>query len=390
VSIDSATQEQRTGAPKRDELTLLRDGEAAFPAMIAAIEGARRDIVLEMYWFDDSPIARKVIDALTARARAGVSVRVIYDAFGSIGSDSERFHALIEAGGKVIEFNPVAPWRRRFRLGWISQRDHRKFLVVDGTDTYIGGLNIGAPWAPSAQGGGGWRDDVAHVTGPAAARLRQLFFDTWQAQGGEVPPDVHRRDGRLLLTAAQRACAPDDGQAAVLGHDALGARMVMRRTYLQRIRAAEHRILIANSYFLPDGGVRRALERAARRGVEVRVIVPRNSDVPAVAWACRHTYARLMKAHVHVHEWLPSVLHSKTAVIDAWATTGSYNFDYLSWRYNLEANIASTDVSFVTAVERSLRDDLARCEEVDPVVWSRRPWSERIRDGFFHLFRKFL
>jgi cardiolipin synthase len=374
-------------------VTLLRDGTEVFPAMLDAIAAARREVLLEMYWFDDAPVARRIIAALAERARAGVPVRVLYDAIGSLGAPDERFHALQEAGGKVVEFNPIAPWRRRFRFGWIEQRDHRKILVVDGAMAFVGGLNIGLPWMPAEDGGGGWRDDVARIEGAAAEKSRTLFYETWRKQGGECPHDVAWTPKKPLREAARevvKAAQVGHGEVEVLGHDAWGARMIIRRRYLSHIRTATKRVLIANSYFLPDGAVRRALENAARRGVEVRVIVPRHSDVPAVAWATRALYARLMKAGVHVHEWTRGVLHAKTALIDGWATTGSYNMDARSWRYNLEANVATDHPDFVAAVERSLRDDLRAGEEVDPAQWAKRPWVDRLREWWFYLFRKSL
>ncbi len=374
-------------------LTLLRDGAAVFPAMLAAIAAAEREIVLEMYWLDDAPVARRVLAAMAERARAGVAVRVLYDAIGSLGAAESRFDELRASGGEVVEFNPVAPWRKRFRLGWVEQRDHRKILVVDGATAFVGGLNIGLPWAPREEGGGGWRDDVARADGSPAVTARTLFFETWRRQGGACPPDVAWTPRKPLRVAAREAVRPTGlarGEVEVLGHDAWAARMLIRRRYLSHIRAATRRILIANSYFLPDGAVRRALEKAARRGVEVRVIVPRESDVPAVAWATRALYARLLKAGVHVHEWVGPVLHAKTALVDDWATTGSYNMDARSWRYNLEANVATDDPDFVAQVERSLRDDLLHTEAVDPVAWSRRPWLDRLREGWFYLFRKTL
>ena len=191
----------------------------------------------------------------------------------------------------------------------------------------------------------------------------------------------------VKFIAPEVAASPE---VVMLGHDAWGARRVIRRVYLQRIRGAERRVLIANSYFIPDGAMYRALERAARRGVEVRVIIPRVSDVPVVTWAARHLYSRMMKAGVHVHEYLGRVLHSKTALIDDWATTGSYNLDSLSWRSNLEANMATTDAGFVRAMQDSFERDLADCEEVDPVAWGRRPWADKLRSWGWYLFRKFL
>lgn len=379
-------------------VTLLRDGVAAFPAMIEAIERATQEVLLEMYWFDDSPVARRFIDAMAERARAGVRVCVLYDAFGSIGASDARFEPLQAAGGRVIEFNPVAPWRKRFRVEWVERRDHRKILVVDGIVAFIGGMNIGLPWMPAAEGGGGWRDDVARAEGTAAERARALFYETWRKQGGDCPADLTFRKRTLRMAAREvvsgmagpTAPPPPPEAPEVLGHDAWAARLVIRRTYLSRIRGARRRILVANSYFLPDGAVRRGLEQAARRGVEVRVIVPRHSDVPAVAWATRALYARLLRAGVCVHEWVGATLHAKTAVIDDWATTGSYNMDARSWRYNLEANLAASDPAFVAAVEASLREDLRGSEEVVAERWARRPWVDRLREWWFYLFRKLL
>ncbi len=380
-------------APAADRVALLRDGVEAFPAMLDAVASARHEVLVEMYWFDDSPVSRRFIAALTERARVGVAVRVSYDSIGSIGSDRGRFNELVAACGRVIEYNPIAPWRRRFRFGWVSQRDHRKIIVIDSRVAFIGGLNIGAPWAPAEEGGGGWRDDVARVEGTGAQRLRGLFYDTWCRQSGDRPADVTPASNWGRLQAARKASGlalaanPD---VTVLGHDAWGARRVIRRVYLQRIRGAERRIVIANSYFIPDLATCRALEQAARRGVEVRVIVPRVSDVPVVTWAARHLYTRLMKAGVHVHEYLGRVLHAKTALVDGWVTTGSYNLDSLSWRVNLEANMATAEPGFVRAVAASLSRDLADCEEVDPVSWTRRPWADKVRAWGWYLFRKFL
>lgn len=379
-------------------LTLLRDGVAAFPAMLEAIARASREVLLEMYWFDDSPVALRFVDALAERARGGVRVCVLYDAFGSIGASDARFEPLRVAGGRVIEFNPVAPWRKRFRVEGVERRDHRKILVIDGAVAFIGGMNIGLPWMPASEGGGAWRDDVARAEGTAAEHARALFYETWRAQGGDCPSDLTFRKRTLRMAAREVVSGmagptvppPSAESVEVLGHDAWAARLVIRRRYLSRIRGARRRILVANSYFLPDGAVRRGLETAARRGVEVRVIVPRHSDVPAVAWATRALYARLMRAGVHVHEWIGATLHAKTAVIDDWATTGSYNMDARSWRYNLEANLAADDATFVAAVEASLREDILGSEEVDPARWAERPWFDRAREWWFYLFRKLL
>lgn len=379
-----------------ERITLLRDGSEAIPAMLKAIRAARREVVLEMYWLDSSVVGRAVIEALTERARAGVAVYVLYDAIGSLGADGGLYDELLAAGGRVLEFNPIAPWRRRFRAGWVSQRDHRKLLVVDESVAFVGGLNLGLPWLCLDEGGGGWRDDVAVVVGPTAARVRALFFETWTKQGGECPKNLRVFTSRERAEAAREELGVSNMTrvhpvVAVLGHDAWGARWAIRRAYLSRIRNAERRVLIENPYFIPDMRVKRALKYAARRGVEVRVVVPRESDVPAVKYATEWLYTDLMEAGIHVHEWTRGVLHAKTLLVDDWATTGSYNLDYRSFRYNLEANLASTDPAFVAAVEDSMRRDIAEhTEEVDLAVWRKRPLLDKLRSWIFYLIRKLL
>lgn len=372
-----------------DAVTLLRDGLEALPRMFNAVRGAQREVLLEMYWLDSSPVGRDLVQALTARAKQGVKVRVIYDAIGSLGVDRSMYDPLLEAGGQVLEFNPIAPWRQRFRLTAVSRRDHRKILVVDGRAAFVGGLNIGMEWVPSSQGGGGWRDDVAELRGPCCERVRALFYDVWREQGGEVPDDFVPRTRRQLTSLARAELSRE--RITVLGHDAWGARRAIRRAYLSRIRSARRRVIIVNPYFVPDGGVLRALHRAAKRGVEVLVVVPRMSDVPAVTWAGRALYAWLMRRGVQVYEWVGPMLHAKSALIDDWATTGSYNLDFRSLRYNLEANVATTEAPFIDAMERTILDDLAtHCEPVTLEAWSRRPWSEKLRAAALYLFRKLL
>jgi cardiolipin synthase len=408
-------------------IRLLRNGDEAFPAWLEALRSAQQEILLEMYWFADDRTGQRFKEVLVERARAGVDVCVIYDALGSLGSEG-LFDELTAAGARVLEFHPIAPWRKRFRVDGIAQRDHRKIIVVDATIAFTGGINICDQAASRAEGGGGWRDDAVRVTGAAAVELRALFFDTWLRLGGAAPQRgavVVRRARRQLLAAArvqaggtipppslmeriQRISRPSmidrdslvpaqDGKirhptpsVQVFGHAAWAASRTIRNLYVRHIRAAGRLILIANSYFVPDPTVRRALERAARRGVEVRVIVPGKSDVPSVSIAMRALYTRLMRAGVHIHEWVDGMMHAKTAVVDAWATVGSYNLDYRSLRHNLEANVASSDTTFVTSVETSVRSDLDHCREIDPVVWAKRPWLQKALEWLLYLIRKLL
>ena len=162
-----------------DRVRLLRDGAEAYPAMLAAIGAARREIVLEMYWFGSDAVGRIFVDALAARARDGVTVRVIFDAIGSTPIDQDMFDELRAAGADVRAFHPLLTILRAAVPRWI-RRDHRKLMVCDDEVGFTGGLNIGRPWAPRETGGEGWRDDMVEVIGPGARELRSVFYETWR------------------------------------------------------------------------------------------------------------------------------------------------------------------------------------------------------------------
>lgn len=376
----------------------LRNGEQAFPAMLEAIANAREQVLLEMYWFGSDHTGRRFAQALEERARAGVEVAVLYDAVGSIDAADAMFDGLRQAGVKVHEFNPVSPWRRRFRLDRLQVRDHRKILVVDGVLGFTGGINLGDPWAPEAEGGGGWRDDAISVEGPAVETMRILFERTWigQGQGALRRP---RRDLELGAAPARirvlGESAPTRWQERArltdAGRHSARLRRHIRAAYLSRIYHAKKRVWITNSYFVPDPVVLRALRRAGQRGVDVRILVPGTSDVVATQWAGRATYSRLLRAGVRIFEWSGNVLHAKTAVVDGhWTTIGSYNLDYRSFRYNLEVNVAVDDEGFARQVEQAMEHDRAASREIERAAWSARPMSGRLLERLFYYFRKLL
>lgn len=431
---DAPREPTAQAAEPRATIELLRDGAEVYPRWLEAIDRAVSEVLLEMYWFDSDKIGTRFADALERCAKRGVSVFVLYDGFGSFGVEASQWERLRRAGAKVIEFHPVTPWTERFALAKVQQRDHRKILVVDAELGFTGGINISDHNLESDEGGRGWRDDAVALRGEAVLELRALFFDTWLRAGGPLPAAgaaVGWRVKRALTQAAKSECDATDESAfaatldatvdviraavsrrnrrtrkrsahtikateaeqtrpRIIGHDSWGATRTIRNLYVKKINAARRVILIANSYFAPDLPVRRALIAAAERGVEVRVLVPRESDVAPVAWAGRALYAGLLAAGVHIHEWTASMLHSKTAVIDDWATVGSYNFDYRSLRYNLEVTAASEDPSFVRDVEDSIREDIASSEEIRAESWSARPLYQRFVEWFFYVFRKIL
>lgn len=371
-----------------NQLRLLRNGSAAYPEMLAAIASAEQQILLEMYWFGSDTIGRKFAAALAAAALRGVEVSIIFDAVGSVGASAEMFTELIRAGAQVIEFNPIAPWKRRFRLSKLTRRDHRKILVVDGRIGFTGGINIADYWLSLDEGGAGWRDDMVRIDGPAVAGLSDCFARVWARLRGRklgVPEALRQPPPQT------RGHHPQTPAIRVLGQRFLRTQREISRAYLHYLRRAERRIFIANSYFVPDGRVLRALARAARRGVDVRIIVPGQSDVDIVRHASRAVWGRLLRAGVRIFEWEESVLHAKTAVVDGkWSTIGTFNFDYMSLRMNLEVNVSVLDVRFAQRLEASFLKDFELCREVSPVDFRFRPLGQRLLEYLAYRLRKIL
>ncbi|MEZ4372656.1 MAG: phospholipase D-like domain-containing protein [Polyangiaceae bacterium] len=367
-----------------NRLLLLRNGSQAFPEMLTAIEGAKRQVLLEMYWFDSDHIGRRFADALLRAAARGVEVRVIYDAIGSIDADDAMFEELSRGGVRVVEFNPILPWRERFRWARVSRRDHRKILVVDGCIGFTGGINIAAPWWPEDDSVEPWRDDMVRVEGPVVEEFVHLFESTWQLETGEAlqlfEPELALEQGRL-----------HGKSVSVLGEAYYRNRRQIARAYLANIRAAQSRVWITNSYFVPDRPVVKALIAAAQRGVDVRVLLPGEIDVKIVRYASQAVWGKLMRAGVRIFEWSGNVLHAKTAVIDGgWCTIGTFNLDHLSVFSNLEVNLSVRDPEFGEALEQSFLSDLERSREITPHDFAFRPLGERLLELFLYRFRKLM
>lgn len=353
--------------------------------MLEAIETAEREILLEMYWFGSDNVGREFADALSSRAKAGLRVLVLYDAVGSIQSDGRMFAAMREAGCEVEQYNPIAPWRARFRVGLVNHRDHRKLLVVDRRVGFTGGVNLGDEWAPRSAGGGGWRDDTIRIEGPAVEQMRDIFMHGWRKI---VEP---MKSGRPSMPPPMEMPHLKGSRVRVLANHYLGERRAIRRAYLSRIATAKRSVCITNSYFIPDLRIRRILTQAAKRGVDIRVMIPGKSDSFPARYAARRQYGRLLRHGIKLFEWQRSILHSKTAIVDgAWCTVGTYNLDYRSWRFNLEVVAAIEDTAVAGAMEQRFNEDLEQAKPISYEQWRRRPLLIRMLDRFFYLFRKML
>ncbi|HEX6274682.1 MAG TPA: phospholipase D-like domain-containing protein [Polyangiaceae bacterium] len=368
-----------------NRVELLRDGREAYPAMLAAIAGASEQVLLEMYWFDSDAAGRRFAEALAAAAGRGVETVLLYDAIGSIGVDATMFDELRRAGVKVAEFGPIAPWRRRFRFGWLTRRDHRKVLVVDGEIGFTGGINVANQWLSQDEGGGGWRDDMVRVEGPVVRQLVTGLLSAWRRAGGE--PIGKTRPSHAGVPRPARGTQ----LAQVVGEGFRKHRHEITRSYLAQLYHAKKTAWITNAYFVPDPSVMRALTRASERGVDVRVLVPAETDVEIVRHASRATWGRLLRHGVRVYEYEGRVLHAKSAVIDGrWSTVGTFNLDYLSLRWLLEVNLCVLDEEFGSTMQRSFLQDLEQSREVDRQTHRFRPLADRLLELVLYRFRKLL
>jgi cardiolipin synthase A/B len=364
-----------------NRLEPLIDGAEAFPAMLEAIDGATSYIHLETYILADDEVGRLFSRALSARARAGVSVRVLFDSFGSFRLPAEYVRQLKDAGVEVVEFRPL-------RKHWFSRlgfrRNHRKVLVVDGAVGFTGGLNVSSDYASFTYESKGWRDTHVRVEGPLVSELEALFRASWQRSGGAPYPQQSVSRPQATVTA------DDTVRAAVIASDG-GHRSVIRRHYLHAFLAARKTIFIANAYFVPDRGLLRALKRAAGRGVRVAIIAPSESDVPLVQRASEHLFDSLLRHGVEIYLWPRTHMHAKTAVVDGiWSVIGSYNLDSVSLFQNHELVIESVSPHFGARMNEQFERDRGECERVSLAAWRRRPARRRLVEWITYRMRRWL
>lgn len=355
------------------DVELLIDGGPFYRRILEAIASAQRYVLVETYIWESDRTGWKVLRALAERAEAGVEVAVCYDGFGS-SELSEDFVAFMErAGIKHLAFRPVS----FFKGSWPwSRRNHRKLIVVDGRVGFVGGMNLANEYAAPEDGGGGWRDTSACIRGPAIVQLESMFRSLWSTEGGEA----------LSSKAATRTKGSGPMSVRFLANFYRGERPHVRRAYLAAIVKAKARIRICNAYFFPDRGLRRALVRAARRGVLVELIVPATSDVRPAVYASRSLYGRFLRHDIAIYEWHRTVLHAKTAVIDGnWSTVGSSNLDPFSSFVNLEVNVSIRSERFGEIMDRQFELDRAACRRIERAWWKKRPWTQRVVELFFRL-----
>jgi cardiolipin synthase len=372
-----------------NRVDLLQDGPRTYEAMLEAIAAARHHVNLESYILEADGPGAAFAHHLIERARAGVQVNVLFDSFGSLRTPTRYFDHLRENGVNVCEANPLSRLANLLDRA-LHLRDHRKLLVVDGRVGFIGGVNIspvyssGSAPLKGAHGSGrpGWRDTHVRVQGPAVAHLQRLFLRHWARHGG----------CRLYPGGYFPPLAPAGTQrVAIAARDAGRRRNPFYRALLSAIGAARRRVLLTTAYLVPTRRLLRALVQAARRGVDVHLLLPGVSDFWAPLAAGRSHYAQLLRAGVHLHERHDTLLHAKTCVIDgAWTTVGSSNLDWRSLVHNAEANVIVLDEGLGQEMERVFAEDVAQSRTITREAWRRRGWRQRLLEQVARRFEFFL
>jgi cardiolipin synthase len=355
-----------------NRLELLENGDAIFPAMLAAISSARKTVSFEAYIFWSDEVGTRFRDALAERAAHGVGVRVLLDAIGSPGRhmNASDVEILRHAGCQVEFFHSMKPW-----MLWVfNHRNHRRVLVVDGALGFTGGVGFADPWRGNADSKGHWRDTQVLVEGPAVRGLQRAFQENWSEVTGEALV------GEEFFPALPQA---GTSAVAVVPSSPLAPMSGAGRVYAISLAAAAKEIWIANSYFLPDDATANLLVAAVKRGVDVRVIVPSDdqNDVPATKAAGRSSFGPLLAGGVKIFEYQPTMFHLKTMVVDGvFSTVGSANFDDRSFHLNEEINLFVYDGVFAGQMKESYRRDLSRCRPYTYTMWKQRSLKKRVTE----------
>lgn len=360
-----------------NNVALLKGGEEAYPSMLQAIRNAQRRVFLEVYHFADDATGHRFASALMERAQAGLDVRVTYDAIGSIRSTGRFFDMMRSRGVRVHEFQPF--WQFPLSANY-RRRTHRKMLIADELG-FVGGMNIANEYASVGDGGSGWRDAMIKIAGAVVSELARLFLELWER------PKIEPR-AKEELTAGKQLPGP---YIRVLESSHLTPRCEIAAQYRAAIKRARRTIWISNPYFLPSASFRRALRKAAKNGVDVRIMVPQQSDISPVLSAAQHFYDRYLHWGIRLFEWTGPMLHAKMAVIDGeWSMIGSFNLDHQSLLHNREVTVMAVDPAIGRQVADMFEEDFRQCHELSVTGWRNRSLGRRLRERWWALFRAFM
>jgi cardiolipin synthase len=354
--------------------TVLLNGDAIFPPMLAAIKGAKTTITFETYIYWAGDIGREFANALAERARSGVKTHVLLDWVGSAKMDEAMIDEMRAAGVEIQKYHPPH-WSH---LGRLNNRTHRKLLVVDGRIGFTGGVGIAPEWTGQAQDPDHWRDTHFEVRGPVVAQLQAVFMDNWIKTSGNV------LQGEGYFPVLDKA---GDEQAQMFSSSPSGGSDSMQLMYLLAITAANKTIDLSAAYFVPDDLSQAALLAALKRGVRVRIVVPgEHIDSDSVRSASRARWGEMLQAGAVIAEYAPTMYHCKVMVVDnLFVSVGSTNFDNRSFRLNDEATLNIVGAAFASEQTKIFEADLAKSKRITFEAWSDRPFKERVGERFSSL-----
>lgn len=378
-----------------NDAKLLVDGPATFKAMFKDIDNAKTSIDLETYILEDSEIGQKLASKLIAARKRGVHIRVLFDAVGSLELSEDYVERLEKADIDIHKFHPIDPTEDA-RIWRSNNRDHRKLLIVDGKIAYTGGINISSVYSKSsflasrgspkkdAKKDQAWRDTQVRITGPAVKQFQHHFVKMWN-----IDLDDDKKESAT-------AYAPMTQQGNMLvgiiasegGND---NESDVYSTLAATITHAQKRVWITQAYFAPDETMLDLIKATAKRGVDVRLLLPRLSDAPIIIMASRSSYKDLLKAGVRIYERTVSTLHAKTLVADGlWSSIGSTNFDYRSFIHNYELNALIISRDFGKEMEALFHKDLEQAHEIKLETWKDRPFIEKVKETLGGWLKEFL
>ena len=357
-----------------DAVVVHTNGDAAFPAMLAAIASAKHRISFETYVYDASGIASQFSNAFEAAARRGVAVRMVLDSVGAKDMNSGERQRMEQAGVKIGWYNALAS----YSIEEANYRTHRKILVIDGEVAFIGGMGIGEHWWHDTKAFRRWRDTMMELRGPVALNVDAGFNENWIETGGVVDPDLtpHAND------------RPGRAQSVVVWSSPQGGANEMKLLYLMAIAAARRTIDLQSPYLITDESSKWSLGEARKRGVRIRLLVEGDiTDAKPVKFASRADYGELMAAGIEIYEYQPSMMHAKALVVDGVLSIfGSANFDNRSLELNDELNAAVFDREVAARIEADFDRDTKQSKRLDPNEWRSRPPHIRAREWAWSYF----
>ena len=379
-----AFEQEIVGTPLSagNKVSLLQDGPSTYQALYGAMAGAKNSIDMESYIIEDDEVGQRFARELKAAAARGVVVNLIYDGVGSLDTPKAYFDDLAAGGVNTLQFNPVDPLKAK--AGWdVNQRDHRKLTIIDGRTAFVGGINISSVYSGGSfsqrskerPGHGAkvpWRDTDLQIDGPVVGDFQKLFMDTWRRQKGrplasaDYFPEIGRQGDVVVRAIGGTSTEPSSQIYATL---------------VSAIRSASTSILLANAYFDPDPQLLGAIADAARRGVDVQLLLPSVSDSWLVMSAGRRHYGELLEAGVKIYERQGALLHAKTTLIDGvWSAVGSTNLDWRSFLHNDEIDAVVLSASFGDQMRAAFQADLAQSQALTLEQWSHRGLTQRVQE----------